>query len=130
MKKDTPQEWLDHFEKTLGNVPEPIRAMIEYAPEYFEGYIRMREYIYQEPPKDQLDLKTTELIYAFLDTVTGNLDGAKNHLRPALEAGLTTGELMQAMMQVVHVCDITTWGKTGYKLMDYAAEFTRGEADA
>lgn len=125
MENDSQEQWLDHFEETLGNVPEAIRAMIEYAPEYFDGYIRMRKYIYQSPPKDQLDLKTTELIYVILDTVTENLDGAKNHLRPALDAGLTTGELMQAMMQVVHVRGITPWGTTGWKLMDYAVEYVK-----
>jgi len=110
-----------HFMETLGNIPEPIRAMIDYAPGYFEGYLKMREYIYREPPHGALDLKTKELIYVILDIVTGNQHGAENHLQAAMKHGLTTAELADACMQVIHVCGITTWGTVGYKVCDTAA---------
>jgi AhpD family alkylhydroperoxidase len=110
-----------HFMETLGNIPEPIRAMIDYAPGYFEGYLKMREYIYREPPQGALDLKTKELIYVILDIVTGNQHGAENHLQAGMKHGLTTAELAEACMQVIHVCGITTWGTVGYKVCDTAA---------
>ena len=114
-----------HFMETLGNIPEPIRAMIDYAPGYFEGYLKMREYIYREPPHGALDLKTKELIYVILDIVTGNQHGAENHLQAAMRHGLTTAELAEACMQVIHVCGITTWGTVGYKVCDTAARLER-----
>lgn len=110
-----------HFMETLGNIPEPIRAIFDYAPGYFEGYLAMREYIYQEPPKAALDLKTKELIYVLLDIVTRNQDGAENHLKAAMKHGLTTAELAEACMQVIHVCGITPWGTVGWKVCDTAA---------
>ena len=36
------QAALDHFIGTLGNIPEPIRAMADYAPDALVGYTRTR----------------------------------------------------------------------------------------
>ncbi len=115
----------EHFMATLGNLPEPIRAMADYAPEALIGYARTRQYIMRKPPEAALDLRTKELIYVLLDVVTGNLDGAKNHLAAAMREGLTTAQLAEACMQVMAVCGITTWGQTGWKLCDHAAELER-----
>lgn len=115
-----------HFMETLGNIPEPIRAMADYAPEALLGYTRTRHYIMRTPEDGAaLDIRTKELIYVLLDVVTGNLDGAKNHLGAAMKAGLTTAQLAEACMQVMAVCGITTWGQTGWKLCDYAAQLER-----
>jgi alkylhydroperoxidase/carboxymuconolactone decarboxylase family protein YurZ len=115
-----------HFMETLGNIPEPIRAMADYAPEALLGYTRTRHYIMRAPEDGAaLDIRTKELIYVLLDVVTGNLDGAKNHLGAAMKAGLTTAQLAEACMQVMAVCGITTWGQTGWKLCDYAAQIER-----
>ncbi|WP_173934326.1 carboxymuconolactone decarboxylase family protein [Chelativorans sp. Marseille-P2723] len=115
-----------HFMETLGNVPEPIRAMMEHLPNHFAGYLQFREAVYAQPEgPGHLDLKTKELLYTLLDIVTGNLEGAKNHGRAAFEAGMTSGELAEGCMQVMHVCGVTTWGKTGYKVVDYIAELER-----
>ncbi|WP_047144398.1 carboxymuconolactone decarboxylase family protein [Aquamicrobium sp. LC103] len=117
----------EHFMETLGNVPEPIRAMMEYLPEHFAGYLQFREAIYSKPSESgHLDLKTKELIYTLLDILTHNLDGAKNHGRAAFEAGMTSTELAEGCMQVMHVCGVTTWGKTGYKVVDFITELERG----
>lgn len=113
----------EHFMGTLGNLPEPIRAMMQYLPEHFAGYLDFREAVYRTPENGgHLDLKTKELLYTLLDIVTGNLDGAKNHGQAAFKAGMTSLELAEGCMQVMHVCGVTTWGKTGYKVVDYIAE--------
>jgi alkylhydroperoxidase/carboxymuconolactone decarboxylase family protein YurZ len=112
-----------HFMDTLGNVPEAIRAMMEYAPEAFVGYLEMRKAIYRNPPEGALDLKSKELLYVILDVVTGNLDGAKNHAKAAVDAGLTLPELAEACMQTMAVCGITTWGQTGWKLCDFVRDY-------
>lgn len=125
MPNDEIEKGKAHFMETLGNLPEPIRAMIEHVPGYFPGYLKMREWIYAQRPAGHLDLKTKEMLYVVLDIITGNLDGAKNHAAAAVKAGMTSGELAEACMQVVHVCGITTWGKTGYKVVDFVAEQER-----
>jgi len=55
-----------------------------------------------------------------LDTATSNGAGANNHLRAAVEQVLTVPELAEALIQVMNVCGITTWGQTGYKVLDEA----------
>jgi alkylhydroperoxidase/carboxymuconolactone decarboxylase family protein YurZ len=122
------QETLDHYMGTLGNIPEPIRAMRDYAPEALIGYTRTRKYLMQRPPEGALDMRTKELVYVLLDVVTGNLSGAKNHLHAAMREGLTVPQLAEALMQTMAVCGITTWGQTGWRLCDYAASIERGEA--
>ena len=122
------QQALDHFMGTLGNIPEPIRAMADYAPEALLGYTRTRKYLMCRPPEGALDMRTKELVYVLLDVVTGNLAGAKNHLHAAMREGLTVPQLAEALMQTMAVCGITTWGQAGWRLCDYAAAIERGEA--
>ena len=122
------QQALDHFMGTLGNIPEPIRAMADYAPEALVGYTRTRKYLMRRPPEGALDMRTKELVYVLLDVVTGNLAGAKNHLHAAMREGLTVPQLAEALMQTMAVCGITTWGQAGWRLCDYAAAIERGEA--
>ena len=115
-----------HFMQTLGNLPEPIRAMMEYLPQHFAGYLQFREAVYRTPEQGaHLPVKTKELLYTVLDIVTGNLEGAKNHAQAGVTAGMTTGELAEACMQVMHVCGVTTWGMTGYKVLDYVASLEK-----
>ena len=109
-----------HYLSVLGVIPEPIRAMAEYAPEALVAYQHFKDYLYKPPGEAALDLKTKELIYVVLDTATGNLTGANNHLRAAVNEGLTVPELAEALIQVMNVCGITTWGQTGYKVLDEA----------
>ena len=122
------QAALDHFVGTLGNIPEPIRAMADYAPDALVGYTHTRRYLMRRPPEGALDMRTKELVYVLLDVVTGNLSGAKNHLHAAMREGLTVAQLAEALMQTMAVCGITTWGQAGWRLCDYAAAIERGEA--
>lgn len=117
-----------HYLAVLGVLPEPIRAMAEYAPEALVAYQRFKDYLYKPHGDAALDLKTKELIYVVLDTATGNLAGANNHLRAAVEQGLTVPELAEALIQVMNVCGITTWGQTGYKVLDEAKRLTEPKA--
>jgi alkylhydroperoxidase/carboxymuconolactone decarboxylase family protein YurZ len=117
-----------HYMSVLGTMPEPIRAMAEYAPEALVAYQAFKDYLYKPAGDGALDLKTKELIYVVLDTATGNLPGANNHLRAAVDQGLTVPELAEALIQVMNVCGITTWGQTGYKVMDECKRLTAYKA--
>ena len=117
-----------HYLDVLGTMPEPIRAMAEYAPEALVAYQHFKDYLYKPKAQAALDLKTKELIYVVLDTATGNLPGANNHLRAAVDQGLSVPELAEALIQVMNVCGITTWGQTGYKVMDECKRLTEVRA--
>ena len=119
-----------HYLEVLGVLPEPIRAMAEYAPQALVAYQQFKDYLYQPAGQAALDLKTKELIYVVLDTATGNLAGANNHLRAAMDQGLTVPELAEALIQVMNVCGITTWGQTGYKVLDEARRLSSGSGGA
>jgi alkylhydroperoxidase/carboxymuconolactone decarboxylase family protein YurZ len=119
-----------HYLDVLGVLPEPIRAMAEYAPEALLAYQHFKDYLYKPPGEAALDLKMKELIYVVLDTATGNLPGANNHLRAAVDQGLTMRELAEALIQVMNVCGITTWGQTGYKVLDEAKRLIAAKATA
>ena len=121
----------EHFMRTLGNIPPSIQTMMDHAPAAFVGYLKFREAIYRTPETGGfLDLKTKELIYVLLDVVVCNLDGAKNHATAAVAAGLRSGELAEACMQVMHVCGVGTWGMVGHKVVEYVAEIeNRPSAD-
>lgn len=119
-----------HYLEVLGVLPEPIRAMAEYAPEALVAYQHFKDYLYKPPGEAALDLKTKELIYVVLDTATGNLAGANNHLRAAMNEGLTVPELAEALIQVMNVCGITTWGQTGYKVLDEARRLVEARGTA
>ena len=127
-QKEAIERGRQHFQETLGNLPEPIRAMMQHAPDAFTGYLRFREGVYRDRPDTGLDLKTKELLYTLLDIVTGNLDGAINHGEAAHRAGMSSGELADGCMIVMHVCGVTTWGKTGYKVVDHIAKLERDQA--
>ncbi len=116
-----------HYTEVLGTIPEPIRAMAEYAPEALVAYQHFKDYLYKPAGEAALDLKTKELIYVVLDTATGNLPGANNHLRAAVDQGLTVPELAEALIQVMNVCGITTWGQTGYKVLDECKRLTEAK---
>ena len=111
-----------HFMQTVGMLPEAQRALIEYAPGFFAGYARAREWIYEEKGPGHLDRAMKELIYVVLDVVNGSLEGAKIHAEAGLNAGLTSCQIAEACMQTIMVCGITTWGKTGAKLVEYVVE--------
>jgi alkylhydroperoxidase/carboxymuconolactone decarboxylase family protein YurZ len=113
---DTPDR-IQHFIDTLGNVPPAISAMEEAAPDALEGYVQMRRWIMRD---GALPLKFKELIFVVLDVIAHNLAGAKNHLAAAMRAGLTTEELAEALIQVMMVHGIQTWGICGYQVMEYA----------
>ncbi|KKL99626.1 hypothetical protein LCGC14_1812540 [marine sediment metagenome] len=121
MENKKNDELLDHYQRTLGNVPDPISTLFNYDPVSLEGYTMMRKRIMKDPPDGALPIKYNELIFVILDVVLDNLAGAKNHVRAAMKAGLTHDELVEALIQVMMVNGIASWGKVGYKVVDFAA---------
>jgi alkylhydroperoxidase/carboxymuconolactone decarboxylase family protein YurZ len=105
----------------MGTVPPAIAALHSAGPQALEGYLTLREFIMREPPEGALPLKIKELIFVLLDVLVHNTDGAKLHLIAAMRDGLTPEELAEALLQLMLVNGVWTWGLS-YRLLEYARE--------
>jgi alkylhydroperoxidase/carboxymuconolactone decarboxylase family protein YurZ len=111
------QAGLDSFSATLGHVPDRFQLLHRHAPGAFAGYGLMRSALMQGPPAGALDIKTKELVFTLLDTLAGDLYGARTHALAALRHGLTLAELAEGLVQVIMVGGITTWNTVGAEVM-------------
>jgi alkylhydroperoxidase/carboxymuconolactone decarboxylase family protein YurZ len=117
------QKGFDSFNATFGRVPPNFALLAEHAPGAFAGYSLMRDFVMREPAAGgALDMKTKELIFALLDTLAGQTNGAKNHAAAALRLGLTLPELAEGLTQVIMVGGITTWNATGAEVMRHCID--------
>lgn len=118
------------FEKTSGRVPDNYRLLAEHAPGTFGGYGIIRDALMRDRQEGgALDLKTKELIFALIDTLIGETNGAKNHAAAAIRLGLTLPELAEGLTQVIMAGGITTWNRTGAEVLRHCAEVA-GEGSA
>ena len=116
---------LDQIRRTHGHVPEGFRVLAAHAPEAFLGYMGLREFVYRAPPVGHLAIWTKELIFVLLDIQVGNVRGARNHLRNAMRAGLTVGQLTEGLVQLIMVGGITAWNMGGREILEFAIEIAR-----
>ena len=123
-----PENAVDHFRRTLGNVPEPIAVLAAQAPEVLEAYVDFRSYVVADH-EGGLDLATKELLFVILDVVYHNEPGALNHLRAGLRAGLTRQALLEALLQTFMVGGIHTWGTIGHRVLAEAVKHEQGIED-
>jgi hypothetical protein len=116
---------LEQIRRTHGHVPEGFRILACHAPEAFLGYMGLREFVFRAPPKGHLEIWTKEFIFVLLDIQAGNIRGARNHLRNAMQAGLTIGQLTEGLVQLMMVGGITTWNMGGREVLEFALEIER-----
>lgn len=109
------------FERTTGAVPPSVETMRRHAPAAYAAYLSAREGVYLDPPAGHLDRAMTELIFIVLDVIAGHEDAAKAHAEAGLKAGLTVGQITEALMISVLINGHAHWGKTGYKVVEHAA---------
>ncbi len=103
------------FMATFGRVPDNFSLLSEHAPGAFAGYGLIRAAIMRDRDEGgALDLKTKELVFALLDTLIGQKNGAKNHAAAAMKLGLT--------LQVIMAGGITTWNETGADVMRHCVQ--------
>ena len=102
------------FHATFGRLPDNFSLLAEHAP----GASIMRD----QDAGGALDLKTKELVFALLDTLIGQKNGAKNHAAAALKLGLTLPELAEGLVQVIMAGGITTWNETGADVMRHCVQ--------
>lgn len=119
------QRGLDQIRGTHGYVPRGFEILAEHAPEAFVGYMGLREFVFRKPPDGHLETWTTEFIFVLLDIQAGNITGAKAHLRGAMKAGLTVGQLTQGLMQLIMVGGITAWNLGGREVLEHGLEIAK-----
>jgi alkylhydroperoxidase/carboxymuconolactone decarboxylase family protein YurZ len=108
---------IDNFMATTGRFPDQFQLLQKHAPAAFAGYGLIRNALMKDKPEAALDLKTKELVFAVLDTLHGDLMGAKAHALLGVKLGLTLPELAEGMVQVIMVGGITTWNNVGQHVM-------------
>lgn len=119
---------LEQIRGTHGHVPEGFRILADHAPEAFLGYMGLREFVFRPPPEGHLEIWTKEFIFVLLDIQAGNIRGARNHLRNAMRAGLTIGQLTEGLVQLIMVGGITAWNMGGREILELAIEIGRDGA--
>ncbi len=108
-----------HFLETMGKLPDSFATMARVAPEAFDGYSRIREWVMREPPEGHLPAKYKHLLFTVLDALADNQHGALLHTKQAIEGGLTLGELTEAMLLMMMISGVSTWGKQGRHVVEY-----------
>jgi alkylhydroperoxidase/carboxymuconolactone decarboxylase family protein YurZ len=116
---------LEQIRATHGHVPEGFRVLADHAPEAFLGYMGLREFVFRAPPEGHLEIWTKEFIFVLLDIQAGNIRGARNHLQNAMRAGLTVGQLIEGLVQLIMVGGITAWNLGGREVLELALEIER-----
>ncbi len=106
------------FMATSGRIPPSYEVLIEHAPQAFAGYGLIRDFVMRSPENGgALDIKTKELIFALLDTLAGQKEGAIAHAKLAVKNGLTMAELTEGLVQVILVGGIPTWNSIGVEII-------------
>ena len=109
----------EYYGSDIGRIPNAIAFAAKYAPEAFDGYMQSRMAVISDNPSHSLPKKYANLIFAILDVATGNIEGATNHSRAALQAGLNQDELVTAYVQAWLVAGFAAaWGKVCWHVLE------------
>jgi len=115
----TPDEIRAYYQSHTGQIAPSIDAAITNMPGAMAGYMQQRQFITDPAGGEGLPAKYVGLVFATLDVLAGNYDGALTHSRAGLRAGLTWHELMQGMVQTWVVGGFaSTWGMVGWRVVD------------
>lgn len=108
-----------HYAADGDAVPEPIQELARRHPELTELFVHTRQSLL-EPPG--LDPGVRELLLGLLSAQAGYLDGARRHVRRALDAGLPRAALADALTCVLLTHGAAAWEAYGRALWEAAAE--------
>lgn len=114
----------DHFEATIGGEPDSVALLRRHAPEAYEAYLAAREAAYRLPPDGHLPLASKELVFIVLDVAAGHVDGALVHAEAGLRAGLTPGQIMEALSIAILIHGHQCWARAGAAVMRHVERIT------
>jgi AhpD family alkylhydroperoxidase len=106
-----------HFDATIGTMPDSVALLQRHAPEAFAAYVAAREAAYRLPPQGHLELPAKELVFIVLDVAAGHADGAVAHAEAGLRAGLTAGQIMEALGIAILIHGHQCWARAGAAVM-------------
>ncbi len=109
---------LKYYKEELNWNPPFADIFSSYAPEALDGYLQMREYV----QNGKLSPKTRELIFTILDTLDGELEGAKAHAKKAISEGLSIEELVETFVIMTMVKGINVMCTGGSEVIKAAEE--------
>lgn len=113
-----------HFGATIGSVPDSVALLRRHAPEAFAAYLAAREAAYREPPAGHLPLASKELVFIVLDVAAGHVEGAVAHAEAGLRAGLTPGQIMEALSIAILIHGHQCWARAGAAVMKRVEELS------
>jgi alkylhydroperoxidase/carboxymuconolactone decarboxylase family protein YurZ len=117
---------MEHYERTMGTIPDALADLAEASPEMFDGYSKLRRAYLRPDSEAALPLKYRHLILLTLDCMVHNLDGALNHLQAAMRAGLSADEVTDAMLAFFIVGGAPAWGEYGRHVVARARATEQG----
>ena len=106
-----------HFDATIGGLPDSVALLRRHAPEAFAAYLAAREAAYRLPPEGQLELASKELVFIVLDVAACHVEGALAHAEAGLRAGLTPGQIMEALSIAILIHGHQCWARAGAAVM-------------
>jgi AhpD family alkylhydroperoxidase len=107
-----------HFGATIGSVPDSVALLRRHAPDAFAAYLAAREAAYRLPDAGgHLDLASKELVFIVLDVAAGHVEGAVAHAEAGLRAGLTPGQIMEALSIAILIHGHQCWARAGAAVM-------------
>lgn len=106
-----------HFGATIGQLPDSVALLRRHAPEAFEAYLLARQAAYRLPPEGHLPLAQKELVFIVLDVAAGHVEGAIAHAEAGLRAGLTPGQIMEALSIAILIHGHQCWARAGAAVM-------------
>lgn len=113
-----------HFGGTIGGVPDSVALLQRHAPEAFAAYLMAREAAYRLPPEGHLPLASKELVFIVLDVAAGHVEGAVAHAEAGLRAGLTPGQIMEALSIAILIHGHQSWARAGAAVMRHVEHIT------
>ncbi|NKC29597.1 carboxymuconolactone decarboxylase family protein [Falsiroseomonas selenitidurans] len=113
-----------HFEATIGALPDSVALLRRHAPEAFAAYLAAREAAYRLPPEGHLPLASKELVFIVLDVAAGHVEGAVAHAEAGLRAGLTPGQIMEALSIAILIHGHQCWARAGAAVMRRVEQLT------
>ncbi len=116
----------ENFLATTGRFSPRFALLEKHAPDTFAGYCMMRAALMRDD--GALPLATKELIFAGMDAVVAQPEGAKVHACNAIRAGATLPQLAEVMTQAIMVGGITAWNLAGAQAMEAAETLAAGLA--
>lgn len=113
-----------HFEATIGALPDSVALLRRHAPEAFAAYLAAREAAYRLPPVGHLPRASKELVFIVLDVAAGHVEGAVAHAEAGLRAGLTPGQIMEALSIAILIHGHQCWARAGAAVMRHVEQLT------